>query len=155
MVQSRRTLLSSGLACGLASFAAPALAAPAQDYAAALSQAFGGPVDRAAAHAKALGAARAAQLGCDVLLKRQGLTAGSGAERLRTLARDERWLYRDDETGRDFAVAEMNFRLKAIRPRLFVAFGDLPIAPAQVRRMPAADVAAGEGGHRLAPPGGQ
>ena len=150
-VQTRRSVIASGLA----SLAAPALAAPPQDYAAALSQAYGGPVEPTAAHAKALAAARIAQARCDELLKGQGLSAGSVAERLRTLAKDARWLYPDDEAGRELAVAEMNVRLTAIRPRLAAALGDLPIAPAQVQRMPAADVAAGKGGYRVAPADGK
>jgi uncharacterized protein (DUF885 family) len=151
MAPTRRTLI----AAGLASLAAPAQAGPPADYAGALSLAYGGPLDPTAAHAKARAAAEAAQGRCDVLLKGQGLSAGSVAERLRALGRDARWLYADTETGRDFAVAEMNFRLKAVRRLLGAALGDLPIAPAQVRRMPAADVAAGKGGYRVAPSDGK
>jgi uncharacterized protein (DUF885 family) len=154
MVQTRRTVLASGLASGLASLAAPGVAGAA-DYAAALGQAYGGPVDPTAAHARARAAAEAAQARADVLLKGQGLAAGSVAERLRALAKDPRFLYPDDEAGRDRAVAEMNARLAAFRPRLKAALGDLPIAPAAVRRMSAADVAAGKGGYRTAPADGQ
>jgi uncharacterized protein (DUF885 family) len=151
MVLTRRTALASGLA----SLAAPTLAAPAEDYTAALSQAYGGPVDPAAAHARARTAAEAIQARADVLLKGQGLSAGSVAERLRALAKDARFLYPDDEAGRDRAVADMNARLAAFRPRVAAALGDLPIAPAAVRRMPAADVAAGKGGYRVAPADGK
>ena len=49
----------------------------------------------------------------------------------------------------------MNARLAALRPRLAEAFGDLPIAAAEVRRMSPADVAAGRGGYREAPHDGK
>jgi uncharacterized protein (DUF885 family) len=149
------TTRRSVLAAGLAGLAAPARAASAADYREALSLAYGGPVDPTAAHARALAAAGAAQARADVLLKGQGLSAGSVAERLRALAKDDRWLYPDTEAGRDLAVAEMNVRLQAFRPHLAAALGDLPIAPAAVRRMPAAEVAAGKGGYRVAPADGK
>lgn len=108
---TRRMLLASGLA-GLA---APALADPMAD------------------HQTALIAARAAQARAELLLREQGLARGSVAERLRILARDERFLYADDAAGRVRAVADMNARLGALRPRLAKAFGDLPIPAAEVR----------------------
>jgi uncharacterized protein (DUF885 family) len=43
----------------------------------------------------------------------------------------------------------MNLRLSGLRPALGAALGDLPVAPAQVRRMTPADVAAGRGGYRV------
>lgn len=99
-------------------------------------------------HARAFAVARACQRRLEPLLRAQGLARGTVAERLRALAKDERWLYPDDEAGRDRAVAEMNARLAALRPHLPRAFGDLSIPPAEVRRMSASDVAAGKGGYR-------
>ncbi|MGZ6018823.1 MAG: DUF885 family protein [Phenylobacterium sp.] len=148
---TRRSLLASGLGA----LAAPALAAPDGDYRAALSSAYGGPVDPAGAHLAAQAAAAAAQVRLDQLLRGQGLSAGSPGERLRVLIRDPRWIYPDSEAGRTRAVAEMNARLKAFRPNLRRALGDLPIAPAEVRRMSAADVAARRGGYRQPPAGGK
>jgi uncharacterized protein (DUF885 family) len=144
---TRRTFLASGLGA----LATPAFAAPAGDYRAALSGAYGGPVDPAVAHRDAQAAAAAAQTRLDELLRGQGLTTGGTGGRLRTLAKDPRWLYPDSEAGRSRAVAEMNTRLAAFRPNLKRALGDLPIAPAQVRRMSPGDVAAGRGGYREAP----
>jgi uncharacterized protein (DUF885 family) len=145
---TRRTFLATGLSA----FAAPALAA---DCAAALAQAFGAPVDPQAAHRRALAETQAMQARADLLLRGQGLGTGSVAERLRLLAEDPRWLYPDDDAGRDRAVAEMNARLAALRPRLAPVFGDLPIAAAEVRRMSRADEAAGRGGYREAPKDGR
>jgi uncharacterized protein (DUF885 family) len=95
------------------------------------------------------------QARADRLLRGQGLIEGDVGARLRKLAQDPRWLYPDDQVGRDRAVADMNARLAAIRPRLAAAFGDLPIAPAEVRRMSAADEAKGRGGYRELPHDGR
>ena len=135
------------IAASLAALAGPA-AAQAGAYAATLAHAYGAPIDPLAAHRQALAAARRAQARADLLLKGQGLSRGSVAERLGALARDDRWLYADDDAGRDRAVADMNARLDALKPRLPAAFGDLLIADARVRRMSAADEASGKGGYR-------
>ena len=148
---TRRTFLASGLGAAATS----ALAAPAGDYRAQLSAAYGGPVDPAAAHLGARAFVAGAQARLEQLLRGQGLRAGSLGERLRSLAKDPRWLYPDSEVGRTRAVSEMNARLVAFRPNLKRALGDLPIAPAAVRRMSAADVAAGKGGYREAPADGK
>jgi uncharacterized protein (DUF885 family) len=145
---NRRTFLASGLSA----LAAPAFAA---DYAAALSQAFGAPVDPRSAHRQAVAVTGAMQARADVLLQGQGLKTGGVAERLRALVKDTRWLYPDDDAGRDRAVADMNARIAALRPRLAQAFGDLPVAAAEVRRMSRADEAAGRGGYRDAPGDGR
>jgi uncharacterized protein (DUF885 family) len=140
---NRRTFLATSLSA----LAAPAFAA---DYMEALSQAFGAPVDPVWAHRRGLAVTRAARARAAVLLRGQGLKAGGVAERLRQLARDPRWLYPDDDAGRDRAVADMNARVAALRPRLRSAFGDLPIAAAQVQRMSPTDASAGRGGYREA-----
>jgi uncharacterized protein (DUF885 family) len=145
---TRRTFLATGLSA----LAAPALAA---DYTAALGEAFGAPVDPGAAHRRAVAETRVMQARADMLLRGQGLKAGGVADRLRRLAKDPRWLYPDDDAGRDRAVADMNARIAALRPRLAPAFGDLPIAAAEVRRMSRADEAAGRGGYREAPRDGK
>jgi uncharacterized protein (DUF885 family) len=137
-----------------AALATPGRAA-APGYAEALARSWGAPLDPRAAHAAAQAAARVAQMRADRLMRRQGLTKGSLAERLRILAADPRWLYPDSDAGRDEAVAAMNARLDALRPRLAAAFGDLPIARARVQRMSAADVAAGRPGFRQPPKDGQ
>jgi uncharacterized protein (DUF885 family) len=146
-VRTRRTLLAGGLSA----VAAPAFATPAGAYRSALAQAYGGPADPAAAHLAALTAAAAAQARRDELLHGQGLIAGGLGERLRRLWEDPRGLYPDSEAGRTRAVSDMNIRLAAFRPNLTRALGDLPIAPAQVRRAPAARL----GGSRQLPEHGK
>jgi uncharacterized protein (DUF885 family) len=124
-----------------------------QSYAQKLQLAFGGPVDPLAAHEQAARACRTLQQRADLLLRSQGLTRGSVAERLRDLARDPRWLYPDDGGGRDRAVADMNASLAWVRPRMAAAFGALPVPPARNSRMSPADEAAGRAGYRDAPAG--
>src|SRR5205085_1996145 len=116
-------------------------------YRAALSQAYGGDVDPYLAYAGLAGAAAAKSDWLGALLRRQGLRRGTAGERLAAFAKDPRWLYPDTDAGRDRAVADMNASLAALRPRLPEALGDLPIAPAEVRRMSRGDEAAGRGGY--------
>lgn len=140
----RRTVLASGAAW----LASPAHAADA--YAEVLARAWGGPLDPKAAHRRALAEARRLQARADVLLRGQGLRAGTVAERLRALFADPRFLYPDDAGGRDRAVAEMNARLAALRPNLATVF-DVPLPAAEVRRMSPLDEARGRGGYREPP----
>jgi uncharacterized protein (DUF885 family) len=139
------------VAATLAALAAPAQAVPLAGYGHALARAYGGDVDPLAAHRLAIAATRRLQVRADLLLRGQGLTEGDVGARFRKLAKDPRWLYPDSQAGRDRAVADMNARLAAMRPRFAAAFGDLPIAPAEVRRMSAADEAKGRGGYREGP----
>jgi uncharacterized protein (DUF885 family) len=143
------------LAAGLSTLAASAASAPADDYAVALSRAYGGEVDPDRAFARLTAAADAAQARAGQLLSALGLRDGPVGERLARLTADPVSLFADTSEGRDRAVAYMNARLTALKPRLGAAFGDLPIAPAQVRRMSSADEAAGRGGYRVAPKDGQ
>lgn len=143
---TRRTVFASGLAL--------AAAGPAKadgGYAEALAQAWGGPVDASAAHDRAQRETKALQARADRLLRGQGLNQGGVAERLRTLLDDPRFLYSDDDAGRDKAVADMNARLVALRPHLAKAFADLPIPQPQIRRMAREDEAKGRGGYREPP----
>ena len=54
----------------------------------------------------------------DTLLRAQGLTQGSVGERVRSLNRDPRFLYPDDDTGRTQLIAYLNDRIAHIRPLL-------------------------------------
>lgn len=120
-------------------------------YAKALSEAWGGPLDPRAAHARAKAEAGRLQRRADKLLRGQGLRRGSVAERLRHLAADPHYLYPDDHAGRDRAVADMNRSLAKLGPKLAVAFGDLVVPPAEIRRMSRDDEAKGRGGYREPP----
>lgn len=143
---TRRTVIASA-----AALTATGSARADGGYAKALSEAWGGPLDPLEAHARAKAEAGRLQRRADVLLRREGLRRGTVAERLRELAADPRDLYPDDDAGRDRAVADMNRSLATLRPRLAIAFGDLAIPPAEVRRMSRDDEAKGRGGYREPP----
>lgn len=137
---TRRIVL--GAAGGLLAGPANARAMPALDAA------WGGPVDVAVASRQAEGEIRRLTARADRLLRGQGLARGTVAERIAMLFADARDLYADNDAGRDRAVAEMNARLAALRPRLGAAFGGMAIPAAVVRRMSPADAARGRGGYR-------
>lgn len=94
--------------------------------------------------------ARALTRRADKLLRKQGLKTGSVGARLRAFARDPRFLYSDDNAGRDRAVADMIRTLDAARTRLPLLVSGLPASAgeATVRWLTAADVAAGRQGFR-------
>jgi len=101
----------------------------------------------------ALDRARSLTARADRLLRGEGLASGSVADRLRQMARDPRYLYSDDDAGRDRAVADMNGWLASARALLPRQFGMIPAAVdhVSVRRMTPAEEAAGKAGYRSLP----
>ncbi|MET0308038.1 MAG: DUF885 family protein [Sphingomonas sp.] len=89
----------------------------------------------------------------DALLKKLGQKTGTVGARFSALWSDPRWLYSDDDAGRDTAVADMNRTLDAARDRLPTEFASYPdsAAAVRVRRMSAEDAAAGRSGYRALP----
>ncbi len=87
------------------------------------------------------------------LLASLGHSKGSIGARYSALWRDRRWLYSDDDAGRDRAVADMNRALDAARRRLPAQFSAWPPRSLDVsaRRMSRADEAAGRSGYRELP----
>lgn len=142
---TRRKLLTAA--------AALAVGAPAHagDYVERLAAAYGRRIDPQAAHRQALTEARRLQARADRLLRDKGQGRRPVDVRLRDLASQPRWRYPDSDSGRDRAVADMNARLAALRPRLSRAFGELPIPDAVIRRMSREDEASGRGGYRDPP----
>jgi uncharacterized protein (DUF885 family) len=82
----------------------------------------------------------------DAILKAQGLSKGSVAERLAAVRRDPAQLYANDDTGRARLLDDANAMADAIRRRLPEYFGSLPQAPVEIRRIPAAIEAGAPGG---------
>ncbi len=139
---SRRTILASAAALA----AAPPVAA-ADGYAAALAQAWGGPLDPLFAHRWALAEVERLHRRLVVRLQSHGYGPGKAVVRLQKAFDDARFLYADDDDGRTRAVARMNAALAALRPKLPQAFeGKIPTA--EVRRMSPEDEAKGRGGYR-------
>ena len=83
-------------------------------YAQTLQFQLGEPVDAREAHLRALEMCRAYQSEANGLLRAQGLTRGSVAERLRVFAAEERFAIHDGEA----AVAAMNAQLEKVRALL-------------------------------------
>ena len=117
-------------------------------YQQSLAVSLGENVDPREAHARALSVVRDLQSEADAILRVQGLTRGSVAERLRAMLRDERYLYSDDHASRNLAVAEMNAWLRRIRTLLPNAFNGLENTPAEVRRMAPEEEARAAAGRR-------
>ncbi|KSB88485.1 hypothetical protein AS593_23370 [Caulobacter vibrioides] len=122
-------------------------------YAAMLKAQLGAPMLPAEARRRLNETIGSLHARADGLLKAQGLTRGGVGERLRAFFADERFLYSDDDAGRDRAIAEMAPWLAKARARLSQAFGDLPgaVDAVSVRRMSPADEAMGRQGYRDLP----
>ncbi|WP_180896927.1 DUF885 domain-containing protein [Caulobacter flavus] len=122
-------------------------------YALMLKAQLGAPMAPAEARRRLDVAIRSLHARADVLLRAQGLTQGGVGARLRALTADERFLYADDDAGRDRAIADMAPWLAKARARLPQAFGNLPgaVDAVSVRRMSPADEAAGRQGYRDLP----
>jgi uncharacterized protein (DUF885 family) len=128
---------------------------PAGRYPLQLRLNAGWDVTPADAHARGLAKAALLTARADQLLQGQGLRSGSVAERLRQLARDPRYLYLDDDAGKDRAVADVNRWLTAAQGRLTAQFRSVPLSAyaAKVVRMTPAEDAAGKAGYRTLPSG--
>ncbi|HZG32174.1 MAG TPA: DUF885 family protein, partial [Sphingopyxis sp.] len=86
-----------------------------------------------------LGLDRVADLSAqaDAIFRAQGMTKGSVAERMRALGKDPRFLYPNTDEGKAKLIAELNSQMQAIQARLPEAFGRLPKARVEIRRVPA------------------
>jgi uncharacterized protein (DUF885 family) len=72
----------------------------------------------------------------DAILKRQGLSGGTVAERVIALGERPENLYPNTDAGREQLLADLNGQMKALDPQLPKLFGRLPKAPVEVRRVP-------------------
>lgn len=124
-----------------------ALPGGADFYALALQFQLGEHVSPRAAHRRALAYCRQLQREADALLRAQGLTQGSVAERLRAFAANERQLYPDSAEGKAQAVADMNAALARVRPLLRDTLGGAD-TPAEVWLVPPETEAGGMAGRR-------
>ena len=72
----------------------------------------------------------------DVLLKAQGLTQGSVAERIKALGDDPKYVYPNTDAGKAELIAKLNAQMADMQGRLPRAFGRLPKAPVEIKRVP-------------------
>ncbi len=93
----------------------------------------------------------------DRLMRTKDFSKGSVGDRFKAMFADPRWLYSDDDAGRDAAVADMNRWLENARRVLPALIGPVPPVSldVSVRRMSRAEEAAGKGGYRQLPGAGQ
>lgn len=91
------------------------------------------------------------------LMRAAGFNNGSVGDRFKAMFADPRWLYPDDDVGRDAAVADMNRWLDKARGATPALVGPVPRASLDVgvRRMSRADEAAGKQGYRQIPSASQ
>jgi uncharacterized protein (DUF885 family) len=89
----------------------------------------------------------------DRLFRRIGHNKGSTGARFTALFADTRWLYSDDEAGRDRAVADMNRMLAVRRRQVPLAFDAVPpwCLDVHAARVSRADEIAGKSGRRELP----
>lgn len=129
------------------------LAHGARAYGLLLTRHLGAPVDPETAHRRF--EQEIARLGkrADKLMRRQSLGSGSVGARYKRLFADPRGHYPDTDGGRDRAVADMNHQLDAALPRIASLVGTVPpeCLRVRVRRMTAAEEAAGKSGYREMP----
>lgn len=115
-----------------------------------------GAVPPVEAHRRFVDKARELTARADGVLRRLGLTRGSVGGRMSAAFRDPRFLYPDDDSGRDRAVADMNAWLDKARARVPALIGLVPpmCLDVSVRRMSAKEEAEGRQGYRtVAAPG--
>jgi len=72
----------------------------------------------------------------DVLLKAQGLTRGSVAERIKALGDDPKYVYANTDAGKAELIAKLNAQMADMQARLPGAFGRLPKAKVEIKRVP-------------------
>ena len=87
----------------------------------------------------------------DSILRAQGMSDGSVAQRLRALGQDPRVLYPNTEPGKAQLLADLNAQMADMRRRLPDWFGRLPRADVEIKRVPAMIEAGAPGGYYQPP----
>ncbi|HEV2081879.1 MAG TPA: DUF885 family protein [Brevundimonas sp.] len=87
-----------------------------------------------------IGLEQVAQLSAqaDVLLKAQGFSQGTVAQRIRALGEDPQFIAPNTDAGKEALIARLNDQMQAMDARLPAAFGRLPKSRAEIRRVPPA-----------------
>ncbi len=83
----------------------------------------------------------------DAILRAQGMTRGSVAERVQALARRPDQIYPSTEAGRARLLADLNAQVEAIRARMPEVCGTLARAALEVKRVPEYTEAGAPGGY--------
>tara|TARA_R110002124_G_scaffold42793_1_gene131654 strand:- start:440 stop:2281 length:1842 start_codon:yes stop_codon:yes gene_type:complete len=87
----------------------------------------------------------------DAILKAEGMTEGTVGARLSTMAKDPRFIYPNNDAGKQQLLDELNAQMAAMQARLPDYFGILPRASVDIRRVPPAIEAGAPGGYYQGP----
>jgi len=102
-------------------------------------------------HQLGLDQAKALTGAMDALLRSQGKTSGTVAERTHALEQDARSLFPNTEAGRQQILDYCTGLIKALQPHLPQYFRILPKAPVEIRRVPVYTEAGAPGGYYQIP----
>ncbi len=83
----------------------------------------------------------------DAILRSQGMTRGSVAERVRSLSQRPDQIYPSTEAGRARLLADLNAQVEAIKARMPEQFGTLASAALEIKRVPEYTEAGAPGGY--------
>ncbi len=84
-------------------------------------------------------------------LKKLGMTQGSVAERMRALSKDPKYLYPNNDAGKEQLLADLNKQMAVLKGRLPEMFATLAKADCEVKRVPAYTEAGAPGGYYQSP----
>ncbi len=87
----------------------------------------------------------------DRIMRAQGMTQGSVAERFGALGRDPAQVYPNTDAGREQLLADLNAQMAEINRLVPDYFGRLPRATCEIRRVPPAIEAGAPGGYYQSP----
>ncbi len=102
-------------------------------------------------HELGLDQAQAISASMDALLRAQGRSSGTVAERAQALARDRQYLYPNTAAGRQQILDYCNGLIQALQPHLPQYFRIFPKASVEIRRVPAYTEAGAPGGYYQIP----
>ncbi len=88
----------------------------------------------------------------DAILKAQGLSQGSVAERFAAIGQRPGMRYANDDAGREELLADLNDQITDVMARSGDWFGTLPSQPVEVRRIPVYEQDSSPGGYYSAAP---
>jgi uncharacterized protein (DUF885 family) len=87
----------------------------------------------------------------DTILRAQGMTQGTVAERMRAMATDPRYVYPNTDAGKAQLLTDLNGQMADMQRRLPRYFGRLPRANVEIRRVPPTIEAGAPGGYYQGP----
>lgn len=83
----------------------------------------------------------------DTILRKEGYTKGTVAERIQGLYREKKYRYPNTDAGKAKLLVDLNAQVQAMSKRLPDYFGVLPKAPLEIKRVPAFIEAGAPGGY--------